>query len=258
MSVPDDAIERTRIAATETGRYQNTGRDLASLRRAEADALVRRFAESLRAAGRQPLRAKRLRLTYSPHKTRHLRPPFIRTECAWTEEMLDVGEAWPVQGEQWTELVPDIGEGSPPSNPGRDIYAGVVYLTGERRLAQAVFTGLTVQRTGNEWLGGREEPSFADMLAQREATLRVIETIGEGDGCYYCRHHAAPAWRLPVDQALLHAPRRVVVEDLPGGGTRVVDPTPGTISYDDLLAPEVTMLTKNLVSARVPWAPAAD
>jgi hypothetical protein len=262
MSVPDDAIERTQIAALEAGRYRDAKAHhptRAEQITAESLALARRFAESLRAAGYRPLRARRLRLTHTLREVRLGPWPSRRrrTECSPSKAMLDIGHAWPVLSRQWTTLVEDRGEGWPPSQPGQDVYAGTVYLPGTDRLADAVFDGLTVQRTGNEIYGARDKPSFADLLAQREVTLRFSDVAGPSGDCHTCQT-SLPAWHMRSDGASLALGTGPSVVDLPGGGTRDVYHPTGPQTDEELFAPVIGQLTANLVSICAPWAPPTE
>lgn len=132
MSGLDDAIARRQTAHAAATQYEDAKADQLTWTRAESLTLTRRFVESIRKAGYRPLSAKRLRLTCTPQQVRVGSWPSRRTttECAWTRTALDVGEAWPVLGQQWTTLVPDSGGDNLPFRPWRDVYAGMAYLPG--------------------------------------------------------------------------------------------------------------------------------
>ncbi len=124
MAGPDDAIAHAQAAHASASEHEDAKANQLAWARAESVTLTRRFVDSLQRAGYQPLQARRLRLAYSPQQVRVGTWPSRRkrTECAWTQSSRDIGEAWPILGQQWATLAPDRGGGdSGLFRPGMDI-----------------------------------------------------------------------------------------------------------------------------------------
>ncbi len=227
----------------------------------ESLVLARRFVDSLRAAGYQPLKAQRMTFAFDKVSVRVGSWPSRRKrmDCflSSSSEYVD-DQCWPMFGEQYVYLTPDSGDDDHAGGRvlGRSVYAGVVYLPTSNSLARAIFPGITRQRDRNDlYAASQPQASFADLVRQRECTLRVAQTTGTSDGCSSCRR--MPPWREEVEIAQMPTGPGSYVEDDGWGRTRTVYlpevMVPIADRFEEMLSPAIQVLNGNLERLGIKW-----
>lgn len=260
MSGLDDAIARAQQGQKAAEGQQNQFVDQREWFSRESLVLARRFVDSLRAAGYQPLKAERMTFAFDNVSVRVGSWPSRRKrmDCSMSSSSDHVGQCWPMFGEQYVHLTHDTGSDDHAGGEvlGRSVYAGVVYLPASNSLARAIFPGITRQRDRNDWHGASgPQASFADLVRQRECTLRVAQTTGTSDGSSSCR---VPLWRQEVETASMPTGPGSYVEDDGWGRTRTVYlpevMVPVADRFEELLGPAIQVLNGNLEQLDIKWA----